>query len=193
MADFSMITARLATGAGVSCAADVDALKTAGITHVIDGRDDLDSAALFAGSGIIYQWNPTEDDGQPRPDSWWRLNLSFAVAAYAVPGACIYAQCYAGVNRGPSAAYCIMRACWGLPASEAMASIKSSRPVANVRYAEDFERYWAANSGSKGDVVDCMHCLPLSVNSDDDCDHLGSFLPALRPPAVARNRPIRWD
>jgi protein-tyrosine phosphatase len=145
MADFDMVTARLATGAAISRPDDVLALAAVGVTHVLDCRDDFDDGPLLSQSGCVYLWNPTPDDGQPKPDLWWRQTLSFAVNAYSRLGTCVYAHCAAGINRGPSAAYAIMRACWGLPSAASISMIKIARPQALVGYAADFERYWAAN------------------------------------------------
>lgn len=139
-----MITARLATGAALSGPDDVAALKAAGITHVIDERAEFDDGQLLAGSGLTYLWNPTADDGQPKPDAWWQANISFALQAYSVLGTCILAHCAAGVNRGPSAAYGIIRACWGFPVAQAAALVKVARPQAGIAYAADFERWQAA-------------------------------------------------
>lgn len=144
MADFSMVTARLATGAALSSPDDVAALKAAGITHVVDERAEFDDGQLLAGSGLVYLWNPAQDDGQPKPDAWWQANISFALQAYSVLGTCLLCHCAAGVNRGPSAAYGVIRACWGFNSSAATLLIKAPRPQAQIGYAADFERWWAA-------------------------------------------------
>ena len=144
MADFTLITARLATGAALSDPADVAALKAAGITHVIDLRGEFDDAALLAGAGLVYRWNPTEDDGTLKPAAWWDASLAFAVSAYQTLGTCLLCHCAAGVNRGPSTAYAVMRACWGYDAVSAEAQIRTARPQAQLAYARQFDAYWAA-------------------------------------------------
>lgn len=144
MADFSMVTARLATGAALSSPDDVAALKAAGITHVVDERAEFDDGQLLAGSGLVYLWNPTQDDGQPKPDAWWQANISFALQAYSALGTCLLCHCAAGVNRGPSAAYGVIRACWGFVPAAATLLIRTARPQAGIAYAGDFERWWPA-------------------------------------------------
>jgi dual specificity phosphatase 3 len=141
MADFSFVTARLATGAAVSSPDDVTALTDAGVTHVIDCRAEFDDGPLFAGvPGVQYLWNPTPDDGQhPKPLEWFTGSLEFALPALIQPRARVYAHCAAGVNRGPSTAYAIMRAL-GWTASAARAAITAARPQAQIAYADDADR-----------------------------------------------------
>lgn len=140
MADFSEITGRLLTGAAVNSSADVDALAAAGVTHVIDCRGEFDDAALLAAHPhMLYLWNGTADDGQPKSVDWFGKSLVFALPALAIPDTRIYAHCAAGVNRGPSMAYAIMRAC-GWDGLTALALIKAKRPVAQVRYSADADR-----------------------------------------------------
>jgi hypothetical protein len=142
MADFSMITPRLATGAAISDAGDVSQLKAAGITHVLDLRAEFDDAPLLAGSGLSYKWNGTADDGSLKPAEWWEASLSFAVDAYSRLGTCLYCHCAAGHNRGPSTAYAVMRACWGLGGDAAQAMIRIARPEVTLAYVAQFDAWW---------------------------------------------------
>lgn len=136
MADFDFVMARLATGAAIGSIEDVRALAGAGITHVIDCIAGSDDTPLLASSGMAYLWNGTEDDGQHKPASWFGTSLAFALPALAQPGTRVYAHCAAGVNRGPSTAYAILRAL-GLPATTAFGLVKSARPQVQVAYAAD--------------------------------------------------------
>ena len=153
MADFGMITARLATGAAITDPADVTALVNARVTHVLDCREEFDDAPLLAGASLTYLWDPTADDGLPKPDSWWSAGLVFATAAYSRLGTCVYAHCAAGVNRGPSMSYAILRACMGFPPDTARSLVLAGRPQAGLAYAADFDRYWAARAGSTGRLI----------------------------------------
>lgn len=144
-----MVTARLATGAALDGPGDVEELKVAGVTAVIDCRAEADDAPLLAGSGLAYLWCPAEDDGQPKPDAWWDAILGFAVATYSRLGTCLLAHCAAGVNRGPSAAYAVTRACWGFGEQEARILVTAARPQAEIGYAGDFERYWAGRAWTR--------------------------------------------
>lgn len=148
MADFAVVTPRLATGAAVTSAADAQALAAAGITHILDLTDAEDDQPYLAGLGLVYLWNPTADDGTLKPPSWWDTSLRFAVAAYSSLGTCLYCHCSAGVNRGPSTAYAVMRACWGLGGDAAQTMIRQVRPQVGLAYAGQFDTYWqTANPG----------------------------------------------
>ena len=136
MTDFSFVTGRLATGAAISGPDDVQALKSAGITHIIDCRAEFDDGQLLASSGLAYLWNGTDDDGQPKPPAWFAASLAFALPALAQPHVKAYAHCAAGVNRGPSTAYAILRAT-GLAADTAAQIIRATRPQVGLRYAGD--------------------------------------------------------
>jgi protein-tyrosine phosphatase len=136
MSDFSVITPRLVTGAAITDPEDVAALITAGVTHVIDCRDDFDDSELLADHGLLYLWNGTPDDGTTKPPAWFDRSLSFALPAIAQPRTKIYAHCAAGVNRGPSTAYAILRALGWLP-TVADALIRSKRPQVGLAYAGD--------------------------------------------------------
>ena len=156
MADFGMITARLATGAAITDQADVTALIRAGVTHVLDCRAEFDDAQLLAGAGLTYLWDPTADDGLPKPDMWWSSGLTFATGAYSRLGTCVLAHCAAGVNRGPSMAYGVLRACMGFPPDAARQLVLAGRPQAGLAYAADFDRFWPGRTGSAG----CLIPLP---------------------------------
>ena len=136
MADFSMVTARLATGAAVSGPADVAALQAAGITAVIDLRAEFDDGSLLAGAGMAYLWNGTADDGQPKPVSWFAASLAFALPLLAQPHQKAYLHCAAGINRGPSTAFACMRAL-GWSAADAEATIRAARPQVGLAYKGD--------------------------------------------------------
>lgn len=148
---FNYVTPRLATGGGIETREDVLTLIASGITDILDVRSEKDDAALlpvggltpergsseFRGTpGIGYLWNPTEDDGQPKPPEWFQRTLEWALPVLAKPKRRIYAHCAAGVNRGPSSAYAIMRA-FGLSPIMAHVLVVEARPEARIRYAND--------------------------------------------------------
>lgn len=136
MADFTMITVRLATGGAITSSDDVTALKNAGITHVIDCIEGSDDTSLLAGSGMVYLYNGTQDDGQHKPPAWFAASLAFALPALAQPHVKVYAHCAAGVNRGPSTAFCILRAL-GWTSASAEAVIRAARPQVGLAYKSD--------------------------------------------------------
>jgi hypothetical protein len=131
MADFNFVTPRLAIGAAVSSTADVDQLAAAGITLVIDCRAEFDDAPLLAGHpAVAYVWNGVADDDQSKPDSWFAKGIEAALGEIAKPGRKVYCHCTAGINRGPSMAYAVMRAL-GFSGSDAEECIRAARPGAN--------------------------------------------------------------
>lgn len=137
MADFTFVTSRIATGAALNDASDVDAIVAAGITAVIDLRDDFDDGRLLAAHpAIIYCWNPTPDDGQPKPPEWFDKSLTFALPILARPHTKVLAHCSAGINRGPSTAYAVMVAL-SFPPAVAERMIRNARPIVGLAYAVD--------------------------------------------------------
>lgn len=131
------MTARVATGAAIGDATDVQALVSAGISHVVDARGEMDDAPFFvAFPQISYLWNPTQDDGQTKPPSYFLRTLGFSLAALAQPGHRVYLHCAAGINRGPSNAYCLLRAV-GFAAGLAEQVIRAARPQVGLAYKND--------------------------------------------------------
>jgi dual specificity phosphatase 3 len=137
VADFNFITSRIATGAALSSAADVESIVAAGIDTVVDCRDSFDDGPLFAGNTAInYLWNPTPDDGVFKPPEYWLRTLMFVLPLLALPDAKVLCHCAAGINRGPSTAYCVMVAL-SFPPLLAANMIRQARPVVGLRYASD--------------------------------------------------------
>ncbi len=137
MADFDMITNRVATGAALNGPADVAAILAAGLNVVVDARIEFNDGPLFAGTpGIRYLWNPTADDGQPKPVEYWQRTLSFALPWLVGPHNKVYLHCAAGINRGPSNALCLLVA-QGLSPTLAHNLIVTARPQAQIRYESD--------------------------------------------------------
>lgn len=130
MALFDFVTTRVATGGALSSVTDVDTLVAAGVTHILDARAEMDDAILLASrSEITYCWNPTADDGQPKPIDYWRKTADFALPIFDKPHTKIDLHCAAGCNRGPSNAFFVL-VCLGWDADEALALVKAKRPEA---------------------------------------------------------------
>jgi len=140
MADFCFVTPRLATGAAVSSSTDVDQLAAAGITLVIDCREEFDDARLLASHPAMgYVWNGIADDGESKPDSWFAKGIEAALGEIAKPRRKVYCHCNAGINRGPSMAYAVMRAL-GFSSSDAEECIRAVRPHVGLVYQADADR-----------------------------------------------------
>ena len=137
MADFNFVTDRVATGAAINNEDDVQQLVNAGVTVVVDCRGEFDDAPLFtAHPAITYVYDGTADDGQTKPPEWFRRGITVALLKLASPNEKVYAHCAAGVNRGPSMCYAILRA-QGLNAVEAESLIRVARPQVGLRYKGD--------------------------------------------------------
>lgn len=142
MADFSAITSRLYTGAAINDDADVHELLTVGIDYIIDCRvefDDKDELLPYLQEHkprVHYLFNGTADDGSHKPPKWFADSIRFALNGLSHPRHKVYAHCAAGVNRGPSTAYAILRAI-GFDPAASMTLVKTGRPQAQVAYAAD--------------------------------------------------------
>ncbi len=138
----NFVTPRLSTGGALGGPSDVDVLAAAGITHVIDCRAEFDDGALLA-QRFHYLYDPTADDGLTKPPAWFQPGIAFALQALSQPGTHVYAHCAAGVNRGPSMCYAIMRAL-GWSSADAVNTIKSGRRQALIHYSADADAAIAA-------------------------------------------------
>lgn len=123
---FNFVTERIAVGGGISSKADVDQIVVAGITHVIDMRAEFDDETLND-SRITILWLPQVDDGAMRPLGQYRKGIQFAFPALSLPNTKIFPHCAAGLNRGPTMCYALLRA-FGIPQSEAIDRIRAVRP-----------------------------------------------------------------
>jgi protein-tyrosine phosphatase len=123
---FNFVTERIAVGGGMSSKADVDQIVVAGITHVIDMRAEFDDETLND-SRITILWLPQVDDGAMRPLGQYRKGIQFAFPALSLPNTKIFPHCAAGLNRGPTMCYALLRA-FGFPQSEAIDRIRAVRP-----------------------------------------------------------------
>ena len=131
--DFNFVTDRLATGAAPHSNEDIAILIKAGITHIVDVTSENDDSSFLTNEKIIYLFNPTQDDGQTKPVSWFQTSIEFALRALSFPNNKVFAHCSAGVNRGPSTAYAILRA-QGLKSSDAEGIIRAARPQVGLAY-----------------------------------------------------------
>ncbi len=138
--DFDFVTARVATGGGLWDEADARAVLDAGITHVVTAARELedDVRRLLAGRAH-HLANGTWDDGTAKRTAWFARSITFSLRALdADPNARVLLHCGAGINRGPSAAYAVLRALGHEP-EEAYELITAARPFAGIIYAEDAE------------------------------------------------------
>lgn len=134
--DYNYVTSRLATGGAIRSEEDVQILIATGITHIINCRTEFNEIRhLVNFPTITYLWKGIDDDGEAKPVAWFKDCIEFGLAALSQPGNKLYVHCQAGINRGPSAAYAILRAL-GLSARDAAAIIKRARPEAKIGYSK---------------------------------------------------------
>ena len=132
--DLEMYDAELAAQQAVD-------LIGAGVTHVLDVRQEADDAELWSQfPEVTYHWDGIDDAGQVVPDEWWEGIVSWSLAALSQPGAKLLTHCHMGINRGPSAGYAVLLGLGWDPVN-AIDRIRSARPEAHVWYAEDALRW----------------------------------------------------
>jgi len=138
--DHHWVARRLAVGGAVWRKSDVQTLKNASITHVIDCMSTAGEEKTLLGSGIEYFHCPTEDDGKKKGDEWFRPGVQYGLSVLARPNTRLLVHCAAGINRGPSMAFAILRA-KGWSRSQAESSIRRARPIVKLFYMADADRW----------------------------------------------------
>lgn len=144
VANASFVTDRLAVGGDLDmyddalAAGQVDELIAAGITHVLDVRQEWNDQEIWAEApGTTYRWDGIDDAGQQVPAAWFEGIVAWALAALADdPKAKLLTHCHMGINRGPSAGYAVLLGL-GWDPIDALDAIRGARPIAFVAYAED--------------------------------------------------------
>jgi hypothetical protein len=146
------LNSQLWTGGAITTDQDVEKLEAAGITADIDNRLAFDDSSLIDSYSDLphtpvsmkthplldYLWNGVLDDGEPKPISWFSAAWLFAKPIFD-RGGVLLTHCAAGHNRGPSIAYFLLRAYWGMSPQAALDLIHTRRPetMGDVDYAPD--------------------------------------------------------
>jgi hypothetical protein len=141
--NLDFVTDRIATGGDLpqvweDAGAAVRVWQDLGITHVIDNRQewtDEDVVARLAPE-IGYLYNGVDDAGNGQPEHWFDDGVAWAREALRDPDAKVLIHCHMGINRGPSLAYAVLLD-QGFDPVDAIAAIRTARPIAGVLYAED--------------------------------------------------------
>ena len=135
---------------------------TAGVTHIIDVRDEWNDANAVRelAPAIVYHWLGTDDDGYGQPDAWFDAGVDAALDCMADPTAVAMIHCHMGVNRGPSMSFAVLLAMGWHPLA-AIEAIRAARPIAAVLYAMDALDWWHRRSAVSA-VVASEQCAALS-------------------------------
>ncbi len=121
--------------------AHADDLVGAGITHVLDVRQEADDAWFWSElGGVTYRWAGIDDVGQLVPAAWFEDVVTWALEELADRTARLLTHCHMGINRGPSVGFAVLLATGWDPVT-AIAAIRRARPIAHVWYAEDALRW----------------------------------------------------
>ena len=120
--NFDFVTERIAIGQKIESQEFAEALRAAGITHVLNlFRGDLES---FWRGHVRYV--PQEDDGSPRTTAQVKMAVDYAFDVLR-DGGKLYIHCQWGLGRSPAACYAILRH-FGFSQDEAVALINKKRP-----------------------------------------------------------------
>ena len=151
VANITQLTDTLWTGGDLpadehSAMNDIAAWRAVGINVVVDCRHEWSDEALVTriAPGIRYVHVGIDDAGQRVPPSWFERICDVASGS---PSARVLVHCHMGINRGPSAAYALLLAAGHSPV-DAIALIRSRRPIAAVGYAEDALHWWHSRCGA---------------------------------------------
>ena len=135
-------------------AAQVIEWSEAGVCGVIDCRGEYSDATLVAelAPEIRYTHIGIDDDGGPRPDTWFDSGVDRALDTLARTEGRVLVHCHMGINRGPSMAVAILLAL-GWESIAALEAIRSARPIAALIYAGDAVDWWARRCGKSPNQV----------------------------------------
>lgn len=153
---FGEVADGLLTGAYPLDAADVAALRAAGVSCVFNLCEDVEYeegrraavAAELAAAGIAEQRLGVEDFGGLKAEA---LESSVeAVLAWLDAGETVYLHCRAGWQRSATVATGVVALREGIALDEALGAIRRRRPSALPLHhqLEDLHRWWRARGGS---------------------------------------------
>ena len=152
-ANASFVTPFLLVGGDLSfdddeAVAQLEELRSAGVTHVVDVRLEADDSSFVAERApeLRYLQLGVDDRGQRIPGRWFDRGVGVGLDAIA-DGGVVLTHCHMGINRGPSLGFATLLA-FGWDAVEALTTIRAARPIAYVDYAEDALRWHHRRTGS---------------------------------------------
>lgn len=133
-------------GGAVYTRQNLEALKRAGFTHVINTQVEFDDRTLILSSDhdpVVLDLG-TDDDFQFKPSEFFFRGVRFALDALESPGTKVLVHCASGIHRGPMLALAILRA-MGYGRRDALQLIRARRPQADFPevYLDSVEAFLA--------------------------------------------------
>ena len=150
MADYSFLTERLAVGGAIYTRENLEELKHAGFTHIINTQVEFDDRTLLVSGDhepVVLDLG-TDDDFQPKPAELFFRGVRFALEALERPEAKVLVHCASGIHRGPMVALALLRVL-GYSRRDALALIRTWRPQADFpdAYLDSVEAFLAEWQG----------------------------------------------
>jgi dual specificity phosphatase 3 len=177
-ANLHFVTPRLAVGGDLNAFDDtlateqLDEICRLGITHVLDVRLEWEDEQTFAERAphVRYLHSGIDDAGQAVPFEWFERTVGWAEQAWRDdPDAVVLAHCHMGINRGPSLGFAILLAL-GWDPVEAIAAIRTARPVANVWYAADALTWHQRRTGVDPETAAAQHAALEAWREENPLD-----------------------
>lgn len=141
----SWVLPRLSVGSAPQNASDVERLRSLGVTHVLDVREERDlgmdtsgTPRLYEGSGVTYHRTPMHDDGRQQAIASYVDAVRFIGDALAQPNSRVFVHCAAGMYRSPSVIYAALRA-MGYDPEAAWRKVVVGRSIARDQYVRGAE------------------------------------------------------
>ena len=124
----------------------LDKWVDAGITDVIDVREERDDSEFIrSNSDITPYWLGVDDCGSRRDPAWFMNLTAITESILADSQRKLLIHCHMGVNRGPSAAFAALIH-HGWHHLDALRAIRRARPITGIIYAPDAAEWHGLHS-----------------------------------------------
>lgn len=132
MLDFDFITDRMAVGGAIETREDLEQLMRAGITHIINTREEFDDGTLRRPGDREPDilWLGVDDDLMPKPPEFFFRGVRYALDALDREENKLLIHCASGIHRGPLVALAVLRVL-GYDRHSALRLVKARRAQAD--------------------------------------------------------------
>lgn len=139
--DLDFVSNRVAIGGAITSLYDARKIAAAGITRVVNLRQEQDEIVWVQQAGMVYYPNPTSDDKTHKPAAWFMASFDCFIRTLKEPGEKILFHCHEGLNRSPSTLYFLLQTL-GCDRKGALEQILYWRPQAegHMSYNADADR-----------------------------------------------------